>query len=113
MTVIVQHSVLWNHPVEYRIESFYDYPDLSFMRPEVKEKVERRLLTGEIQSFCVRVDLIMYGVTLGTDWLSGCMYKDLKEFVDTIGYFQDMVRNVQYYARDNLKILNRISPDPQ
>ena len=112
MTVIIQHDILWLQPVEYRIESFYDYPDLQFMAPEHRTKVESQLLSGELQSFCVRVDLIINGVTLGTDWLSGCIYKDLQEFIDTIGYFQDMVRNVQLYARSNIEMIQSISLPP-
>ena len=112
MTVIVQHDILWLQPVEYRIESFYDYPDLQFMDEPLRTNIESKLLSGELQSFCVRVDLIINGVTLGTDWLSGCIYKDLQEFVDTIGYFQDMVRNCKLYARKNIEMIQAISLPP-
>lgn len=113
MTVIMQHDVLWNQPVEYRIESFYDYPDLQFMDIEAKTAVEMKLLSGELQSFCVRVDIIINGVTLGTDWLSGCLYQDLQEFIDTIGYFQDMIKNVKLYAMSNIQMIQDISLGPQ
>ena len=113
MTVITQPDWFGTVPATVRIESFYDYPDLQFMNKATRERIEKQIRTGELQSFCVRVDYVIYGFVLGTDWLSGCIYKDLDEFVNTIEYFQDMVRNAKQCATDNLWLLKSIPMPPQ
>jgi hypothetical protein len=108
MTVIIIDDIVWNTPVQYRVESFPDYPDLQFMQERVRFIVKSQLDRHEVQSFCIRVDFVVNNTTLGTDWLSGCFYESLEYFIDNIGYFQDMCKNARLAAIANIRKLQAI-----
>lgn len=64
-------------------------------------EVTRQLERGHLFLFTARTYVKFDGVTVGEDYLGGCIYKDEREFMRD-GYFRDMVRVAVSEARREL-----------
>ena len=108
-TVVITRT-LWDHPVEYHVTAKEDRFSGYGMDPDMADSIARDICNGLYQCFHVRVDLIICGVTLGTDHLGQCIYRSLNEFISSPGYFGDMINNCNTYAMYNIAAIKEISP---
>lgn len=101
-----------------------DFLDLSFDDTgEVAEKLE----TGEYINFAVKASVYFRGLTIGDDFLGGCIYRNLDEFADHRicgkqnreyaakgevvrcgSYFHDMIRTAIKDARNTLSGMQKV-----
>lgn len=98
--------------------------DLSLDNDEsIQEAIDR----GELIAFCVKATVYHRGNELATDYLGGCIYKSIEDFMDHKecgkqnklyaakgeagrcgSYFTDMVKTVCREAREELRMLQNI-----
>jgi hypothetical protein len=62
--------------------------------------------SGQLLWFVARVEAYRHGVLLASDYLGGCMYDSIKDFIAD-GYYEDMVSNVVREAKETLAKLGR------
>ena len=60
--------------------------------------------SGKYEWFVARVTVSKYGVILGRDYLGGCLYESVSDFIKD-AYFEDMVSNAIAEARANISKL--------
>lgn len=101
---------LWNHPVEYHVTATDEWFTGEYMDPDLAGSIARDICNGLYRCFWVRVDLVICGVILGTDFLSQCLYRSLDDFIESPGYFGDMIDNCNTYAMYNIAAIKEISP---
>ena len=101
-----------------------NYLDLSF---DDDGSVREGLNSGELIAFCAKAAVYYKGTELATDYLGGCIYRSLDEFMDHRecgkqnkvyaakgetgrcgSYFADMVKQVCDEARKELKRLQQV-----
>lgn len=78
-------------------------PNFEFETKEEQEAFDRKLETGELSWFHVKVEAIKYGIPLASDFLGGCCYASLQEFIDSGDYYNDMVKTAIAEAKENIK----------
>ena len=112
-----------NFTVRVTAEEDYDI-DLSF---DDDGSVRKGLENGEFIAFCAKAAVYYKGTELATDYLGGCIYRSLDEFMDHRecgkqnkvyaakgetgrcgSYFADMVKQVCDEARKELKRLQQV-----
>lgn len=68
--------------------------------------------SGRFISFVARARVMLHGEEIASDYLGGCVYESLDEFMDHRGnnssYFADMVHGVCRQAREHMRNLRRI-----
>ena len=75
-----------------------DLPDKDLL--EIIEKIKNK----ELVLFTVKCTGSIYDIDLSEDWLSGCIYKSYKEFLEMKDdYAQDMTRICMEAAYDEMK----------
>lgn len=57
------------------------------------------LESGNLCAFVARVRVLVDGEEAGVDYLGQCIYESPSDFIDTSGYFRDMVREAVSQAR--------------
>ena len=86
--------------IVFSVRAESDNPADSF--PDDPETV-RLIDAGVYQWFIARVDARCEGVTLASDYLGGCCYRNFADFrEEPDGYYADMVRTVTDEARARL-----------
>ena len=102
-----------------------NYLDLSF--DDDDGSVREGLNSGELIAFCAKAAVYCQGTELATDYLGGCIYRSIAEFMDHRecgkqnklyaakgergrcgSYFTDMVKQVCSEARKKLKRLQQV-----
>lgn len=80
-------------------------PDWDFGTEEDKQETLNRIERGDLAWFVARVQAFKHGVLLGTDYLGGCCYDSPKQFVESSGYYGDMVEAAVEEARYKIEKL--------
>lgn len=62
----------------------------------------KAIADGRYAWFVARVEARRRGITLGVDYLGGCCYDSPQQFVDSGGYYSDMIANAVAEAEDIL-----------
>lgn len=83
----------------------HESPDWDFESEEEKQDLFRRIEQGDILWFVAKVTASRLGIELGTDYLGGCCYGSVEEFLHPDGYFPDMVDEAIAEARKTLAVL--------
>lgn len=73
--------------------------------PEDVEEICRQIDNHSLIWFVARVTASRHGIELGRDYLCGCLYENINEFIAD-PYYSDMCSNAISDARANLKLLN-------
>lgn len=76
-------------------------PDWDFGTEEDKENTLRKIDNGSLLWFVARVTASRKGVRLGTDYLGGCCYESVKDFMQD-GYYTNMIDTAVSEAREKL-----------
>ena len=61
--------------------------------------------SGKYEWFCAKVTASKNGIKLASEYLGGCCYKNLDDFINQDCYYGDMVRTVITEAKDAIKDL--------
>ena len=80
----------------------YTAPDWDFENEEEKRCLLRRIEQGDILWFTAKVSASKLGIELGTEYLGGCCYESVDQFIQPGGYFTDMVAAAIKEARRTL-----------
>lgn len=70
----------------------YEYPDWEMTEDEEKE-LNEKMRNGDLLWFCAKVDASIDGRVLATDYLGGCCYESVRDFLND-GYYTDMKETV-------------------
>lgn len=76
-------------------------PDWDFETVEERDELLRKIENGDLDWFVARVTASKNGIELASDYLGGCCYESVDEFIDD-GYYFDMVQNVITEARETI-----------
>lgn len=80
-------------------------PDWDFESEDERQETARRIDNGSLLWFVARVTASRHGVALGTDYLGGCCYDTVQEFLRD-GYYAGMVEQALSEARDTVAAIN-------
>ena len=75
------------------------------MTPEEKADVYDKINRGVLLWFCARVEAKRAGITLGTDYLGGCCYDSIDDFIRG-DYFDDMTNQALEAAKRTIDAIN-------
>lgn len=75
-------------------------PDWDFDSEEEKAELIRKIENGSMLYFCARVTVSVNGIPLETEYLGGCCYKSIEDFIDD-DYYKDMKDSAIEDARRN------------
>ena len=103
---IVHRENFESFQIELATEPEWDAPDWDFEEGE-KQKLLEDIESGKVLWFVARVRAYKAGVLLATDYLGGCCYNSVKDFLDVHGYYGDMRRTVVDAARAKLAELTK------
>lgn len=78
-----------------------DAPDWDFESEQERQDLIEQINNGNILWFVAKVSASKCGVELATDYLGGCCYSSIPEFIND-GYYQDMVDNVITEAKQKI-----------
>lgn len=70
----------------------YEQPDWDMSEDEEKE-LNEKIRSGALLWFCAKVGASIDGHVLATDYLGGCCYESVKDFINDV-YYQDMKEDV-------------------
>ncbi len=76
-----------------------DYAPDWDMSEEEKEKLFSDIDSGHLLWFCAKVAASKEGIELASDYLGGCCYESVQDFVSGDRYYRDMKRTVIDEAR--------------
>ncbi|MEQ8547649.1 MAG: hypothetical protein RIC03_07050 [Cyclobacteriaceae bacterium] len=67
---------------------------MEFETEDEKNELIEKLDNYDLMLFCARVQCYKKGILLGSDFLGGCIYEDLENFVETERefYLKDMIK---------------------
>lgn len=82
----------------------FEGPDWDFESEEERADLIRKIEQGALLWFCARVSAWKAGVELGVDYLGGCCYDSVSDFVGG-EYFADMVDSAVAEARTKITAL--------
>jgi len=80
-------------------------PDWDFGSEEEKQELLRKIDQGVYLWFVAKVSAWKEGIELGTDYLGGCCYDSVEDFIKPGDYFDDMVNNAIASARLMIEVL--------
>lgn len=82
-------------------------PDWEFESEEQRQDTSRRIDNGDLLWFVARVTASRHGVTLGTDYLGGCCYDSVQDFLrdeyyfgmidEAVGDARRMIEKLEFY----------------
>ena len=70
-----------------------DKPDWDFESEQERKDLIEKINNGNILWFVAKVTAMKHGILLADDYLGGCCYDSIKDFIND-AYYQDMVDNV-------------------
>lgn len=68
-----------------------DQPDWDFNSEEDKQELLRKIENGSVEWFITKVTAEKNGIVLGTDYLGGCCYESISDFIKPGDYYDSMV----------------------
>lgn len=74
-------------------------PDWDFESEAGRQEVLRKIDAGILLWFVARVTVSKAGVELGSDYLGGCCYESVEQFMELDGYYPGMVNQAMAEAR--------------
>ena len=80
----------------------YMEPDWDFENEQDRRDTLDRIERGDLAYFVARVQAFKNGILLATDYLGGCCYDSVKQFIDHSDYYGDMVERVVGEARKTI-----------
>ena len=80
-------------------------PDWDFESEEDRAETMRKIDDGTWDYFIARVTASKHGIVLGTDYLGGCCYDSVSQFVEDGDYYKGMVQEAIEEARETLEKL--------
>lgn len=92
--------------IRLALEPEYERPDWDFEEGE-KEKLLEDIESGKVLWFSARVQAYKAGVLLATEYLGGCCYDSVKDFLDVRGYYGDMRGTVVDEAKAKITELTK------
>ena len=78
-----------------------DAPDWDFESEQERQDLIEQINNGNILWFVAKVSAMKQGIVLADDYLGGCCYDSIKDFIND-GYYQDMVDNVITEAKQKI-----------
>ena len=81
-------------------------PDWDFESEEDRQNTMRKIDNGSLLWFVARVTASRAGVTLGTDYLGGCCYESVRDFLQD-AYYADMIDAAVKEARETIAELQK------
>ena len=102
-TVNTEHAA--GFEIRLSVTPELDAPDWDFQSVDEEKEVLRKIDNGTLVWFVARVEAIKNGIVLGTDYLGGCCYDSVQQFIDSNDYYADMVEAAVNEARNNLALL--------
>ena len=85
-------------------------PDWDFESEDERQETSRRIDNGDLLWFVARVTAYRHGVPLGTEYLGGCCYDTVQEFLRD-GYFEGMVDEAVSEARSTVAAIAAADDD--
>lgn len=82
-----------------------EQPDWDFDSEEDKQELLRKIDKGIYEWFGVKVTAEKNGIELASDYIGGCCYKSIEEFIKSGDYYEDMVNTVIREARETIASL--------
>ncbi len=82
----------------------YDSPDWDFESEEEKAELLRKIDNCDVLWFCAKVTASKHNIELAYDYLGGCCYDSIEQFI-TDGTYADMKDSVIAEAKQTLKVL--------
>ena len=86
-----------NLEITHEIES----PDWDFETEQERKDLIEKINNGNILWFVAKVTAMKHGILLADDYLGGCCYDSIKDFIND-AYYQDMVDNVLKAAKQKI-----------
>jgi hypothetical protein len=80
------------------------FPDIPF--PDFKDLC-RKIESNELMYFTAQVTVSRQGIVIGSDHLGGCVYKDLEDFRDNSGCYEDMREQAIKTAYDTIEQIQK------
>ena len=71
----------------------YSLPDWD-MTDEEKKELNEQIRDGDLLWFCAKATACLDGVEIADDYLGGCCFESVDDFVKNSGYYDDMKDNV-------------------
>ena len=78
-----------------------DAPDWDFESEQERQDLIEQINNGNILWFVAKVSAMKQGIVLATDYLGGCCYDSVEDFIKD-AYYQDMVDNVITAAKQKI-----------
>ena len=90
--------------IELSVTPETDTPDWDFVSEEDRQDTLDRINNGYLLWFVAKVTASKLGIVLGTEYLGGCCYERISEFLND-PYFVDMVDQAIAEAKNNIQLL--------
>ena len=78
-----------------------DMPDWDFESESERQDLIEKINNGNILWFVAKVTAMKHGILLADDYLGGCCYDSVEDFIND-AYYQDMVDNVLTTAKQKI-----------
>ena len=78
-----------------------DAPDWDFESEQERQDLIEQINNGNILWFVAKVSAMKQGILLAEDYLGGCCYDSVEDFIED-AYYQDMVDNVITEAKQKI-----------
>lgn len=78
-----------------------DAPDWDFESEDERQELMEQIDNGIMLWFVAKVTAEKHGIILADDYLGGCCYSSVEDFIQG-GYYQDMVDNVITAAKQKI-----------
>ena len=89
--------------VRTTIEAETSDPDWDFENEEQRQALLDQIEAGSMLYFSVAVEAWKNGIKFDTQYMGGCYYETLQDFIDNGGYYDDMVQDVVDKAKLEIK----------
>ena len=80
-------------------------PDWDFESESEKQELLYKIDRGIYLWFIAKVTASKFGVELGTDYIGGCCYESIDDFIQSGDYYDDMVNQAISRAKSNIRRL--------
>jgi len=88
--------------INLTLEPEYEQPDWDFESEQQKQDLLDKIESGELLWFVAKVTASKCGVELAVDYIGGCCYKSIDDFIENSGYYEDMKQTCINNAKEKI-----------
>lgn len=101
----VNESIRDGYEIKLEMTPETDAPDWDFESEADRLEVLRKIDAGVYLWFVARVSAWRDGEELACDYLGGCCYDSVDDFIYNSGYYEDMVATVVQSAQEKVNVV--------